>query len=59
MSKYEVFSGPYLPVVGLNTEQIYGANLRIQSKCRKIRTRKNAAFGHFLHSVKFVENDSQ
>ena len=26
MSKYEVFSGPYFPVFGLNTE-IYGVNL--------------------------------
>ena len=31
MSKYGVFSGLYFPVFGLNTE-IYGANLRIQSK---------------------------
>ena len=38
-SKYGVFSGPFFPVFGLNTE-IYGVNLRIQSECRKIRTRK-------------------
>ena len=31
MSKYGVFSGLYFPVFGLNAE-IYGANLRIQSK---------------------------
>ena len=37
VSKYEVFPGPYFPVLGLNTE-IYGVN---QSKYRKIRTRKN------------------
>ena len=40
------FSGPYFPVFGLNAE-IYGVNLRIQSKYKKIRTRKNSIFGHF------------
>ena len=39
-SKYGVFSGPYFPVCGLNTE-IYGVYLRVQSEYRKIRTRKN------------------
>ena len=39
MTKYGVFSGPYFPVFGLNTE-IYGVNLHIQSEYRKIRTRK-------------------
>ena len=38
-SKFGVFSGPYFPVFGLNTE-IYGVNLSIQSKYGKIRTRK-------------------
>ena len=33
------FSGPNFPAFGLNME-IYFVNLRIQSKCRKIRTRK-------------------
>ena len=33
------FSGLYFPAFGLNTE-IYSVNLRIQSECRKIRTRK-------------------
>ena len=33
------FSGPYFPVFGLNTE-IYSVNLRIQSECGKIQTRK-------------------
>ena len=47
--KYGVFSGPYFPVFGLNTD-IYGVNLRIQSEYRKIRTRKNSVFGHFLCS---------
>ena len=49
VSKYGVFSGPYFPVFGLNTE-IYSANLRIQSGYRKIRTRKNYVFGHFSRS---------
>ena len=49
-SKYGVFSVPYFPVFGLNTE-IYGINLRIQCKYRKIRTRKNSAFGQFIRSV--------
>ena len=38
-SKYGIFSGPYFSTFGLNTE-IYGVY-------GKIRTRKNAAFGHF------------
>ena len=50
MSKYGVFSGPYFPVFGLGME-IYGVNLRIQSKCRKIQIRKNSIFGLFLHIV--------
>ena len=33
------FSGLYFPAFGLNTER-YGVSLRIQSKCRKIQTRK-------------------
>ena len=33
------FSGPHFPAFGLNSE-IYRVNLRIQSKCRKMRTRK-------------------
>ena len=31
MPEHGVFSGPYFPVFGLNTE-IYGVNLRIQSE---------------------------
>ena len=45
VTKYGVFFDPYFPVLGLNTE-IYSVNLRIQSKYRKIRARKNAVFGH-------------
>ena len=43
------FSGPCFPVFGLNTE-IYSLNLRIQSECRKIRTRKSSVFGYFSRS---------
>ena len=39
VTKYRVISGPYFPVFGLITE-IYSVNLRIQSQCRKIQTRK-------------------
>ena len=39
VSKYGVFSGPYLPVSGLNTE-IYGVDLRIQSETGKYRPEK-------------------
>ena len=46
----EFFSGQYFPVFRLNTE-IYGVNLRIQSKYRKIRTRKSSVLGHFSCNV--------
>ena len=49
VAKYGVISGPYFPVFGLNTE-IYSSNVRIQSKYRKIRTRKNSVYGHFSRS---------
>ena len=49
VSKNGIFSGPYFPVFGLNTE-IYGVNLYIQSKYGKMQTRKNSVFGHFSHS---------
>ena len=49
--KYGVFSGPYFPVCGLNTE-IYGVNLRVQSEHRKRQTRKNSVFGHFSRSIR-------
>ena len=48
--KYGVFSGLYFPAFRLNTER-YSVSLRIQSKCRKMRTRRNSLFGHFSHSV--------
>ena len=47
-----VFSSPYFPVFGLNTE-MYVVNIRIQSEYREIRTRKNSVFGHFSRSVYF------
>ena len=47
-----VFSGPYFPEFGLNTE-IYGVNLHIYSEYRKIRTRKNSVFGHFSRSTNY------
>ena len=46
VSKYGVFSGPYFPVFGLNTE-IYSVNLRIQSEYPKIRIRKNSYLDTF------------
>ena len=52
VSKYGVFSGPYFPVFGLNTE-IYRVNLRIQSKYRKIWSKKNSALGHVSRSEYF------
>ena len=52
MSKYGIFSGPYFPAFGLNTER-YSVSLRIQSEYGKIRTRKNSVFGHFPHSACF------
>ena len=49
VSKYGVFSRPYFPAFWLNTER-YEVSLRIQSKCGKIRTRKNSVFGHISRS---------
>ena len=42
----EFFMDTNFPAFGLNME-IYGVNIRIQFKCRKIRTRKNSVFEHF------------
>ena len=50
VSKYGVFSDPYLLVFGLNTENCEG-NLRIHSEFRKIQTRENSIFGHFSQST--------
>ena len=46
-------SGPYFLVFRLNTE-MYGVNLRIEFKYRKIRNtkiRNNSVFGHFSRSI--------
>ena len=50
VSKYEVFSGLYFPVFGLNTE-IYRENLHFQSKYMKTQIRKNSVFGHYSRSA--------
>ena len=50
--KYRVFSGPYFLVFGPHME-IYCVNFCILSGYGKIRTRKNAAFGHFSDSVAY------
>ena len=50
VSKCGVISGPYFPAFGLNMER-YFVSLRVQSECRKIRTRNNSVFGHFLCSA--------
>ena len=49
VSKYRIFSGPYFPAFGLNTER-YAVSLRIQSKCGKIWTRKTPNTSTF-HAV--------
>ena len=47
---YSEFSGSYFPAFGLNME-IYSVNLRIQSKCGKIRTKKTPSeYRQFLRS---------
>ena len=45
----QVFPGQHFPSFGLNTD-IYSVNIRIQSKYRKIRTRKNSVFARFSRS---------
>ena len=58
VSKYGVFSSPYFPEFGLNTER-HGVSLRIQSECGKIRTRKNSVFEQFMHQFNFTPNSTQ
>ena len=55
VSQYGVFSGPYFPTFGLNTER-YFVSLRIQCEWGKIRTRKNSVLGHFSRSVVWYFN---
>ena len=52
LSKYEVFSAPHFPKLGLNTDR-YLVSLCIQSECGKIQTRKNSVFGHFSPNWNF------
>ena len=47
--RHWVISGPYFPAFGLNTKR-YFVSLRIKSKCKKMQTRNNSIFGHFLPS---------
>ena len=59
MSKCGVLPCRCFPTSGLKTE-IHKVNLRIQSKCGKLQTRKNSEFGHFhvtIHKARIV-NDS-
>ena len=56
VSKYGVISGPYFLAFGLNTER-YFVSVRIQSECRKIRTRNNSVFGRFSRSGLFKDNN--
>ena len=58
VSKYGVISGPYLFVLGLNTE-IYFVNLVTQSENRKIRTRNNSVFGYFSRSALFEKESGK
>ena len=58
VSKYRVISGPYCLAFGLNTERYYSVSLRIQSECRKIRTRNIFVFGPFSRSVYGVRLDT-
>lgn len=46
--RIQKFSGPHSPAFRLNME-IYSVNLLIQSKCEKIRAKKDSEYGHFLH----------
>ena len=48
------YSGPYFPVFGLNTER-YRVSLRIQSECRKMRTRITPNMDTF-HAVIFARS---
>ena len=55
--RIESFSGPYFLAFGLKTE-IYSANLRIQSECGKMRTRKKHFFKHCLIVLNFLPFNS-
>ena len=55
VTQYGVFSGPYFPAFGLNTER-YRVSLRIQFEWGKIRTRNNSVFGHFSRSAEYTSD---
>ena len=48
--KYGVFSGPYFPAFGLNTER-YGVSLRIQSECGKKYGPEKTPYLDTFHTV--------
>ena len=48
VSKYRVFSGPYFPAFGLNTERYYFVSLRIQSECGIILDQKKLRIWTFF-----------
>ena len=52
------YSGSYFPTYGLNIER-YSLSLHIQSECRKIRTRNNLEYGHFLRSAFYLTLEYQ
>ena len=54
VSKYGFIFRPYFLLFQLHTE-IYGINLRIQSKYKKMQTRNNSVFEHFSRSAYFIE----
>ena len=53
LSKYGVFSSPYFPAFGLNTER-HGVSLHIQSECGEIQTRKDSVFEHFSRCAQYI-----
>ena len=50
VSKYGVFSGPYFPAFGLNTER-YSVSLRIAPNAKKYGPEKTSILGHFSCSA--------
>ena len=57
VSTYGVFSDPYFPALGLNTER-YGVSLRIQSEwMRENKDENNSEYGHFSHNNSYVKNE--
>ena len=54
MSKYRVYSGPYFPAFGLNTER-YGASPYSVRIRKNTDQKKNFVFGNISRSVHFHE----